>query len=226
MPIAILAHREPVGGTLERLVFEVDAATAHTHLRHGQYVEVRPLEGDGKGFFVLASAPGAQHFSLVVKPAPGVATQLVDAPIGARFAVSEARGRGYPLEEQRGKPLLLAATGSGLAAMLSSMHARVADGDAARTYLVYGVRERRDVSLASELAAVRDAGMEVAICLSREHAEEPGFFRGYVQEIARRHGWELGGGKVFAAGSQAMLEGMREVTEALGLAPADVLVNF
>jgi NAD(P)H-flavin reductase len=226
MPIAILAHRAPVGGTLERIDLEIDEATARTHVRHGQFVEVRPLEGDAKSFFVLASAPGARSFSLVVKPAAGVAERLLKAEPGTQFTVSEAAGRGYPLEEQRGKPLLLAGTGSGLAAMLSSMRARVEAGDAARTYLLYGVRERRDVALGDELAAARDAGVEVAVCLSREHADEPGFFRGYVQEIARRHGWRLGEGKVFAAGSKAMIDGMRDVAEALGLAPADVLVNF
>lgn len=226
MPIAILAHRAPVGGTLARIVLEIDEATARTHVAHGQYLEVRPLEGDAKSFFVLASPPGAGSFALVVKPAAGVAERLLGAEPGTRFTVSEAAGRGYPLAEQRGKPLLLAATGSGLAAMLSSLRARVADGDATRTYLLYGVRERGDVALGDELAAAREAGVEIAVCLSREHAEEPGFFRGYVQEIARRHGWQLAGGKVFAAGSRAMIDGMREVAEALGLQPTDVLVNF
>lgn len=228
MPIAILARREPVGGGLTRLVLEVDRATAASHARHAQYVELRDPDGT-KGVFALASSPGATAFELVVKAAGAMAERLLGAALGARLEISEARGRGFPLEDQRGKPLVLAGTGSGVAALLSALAARADGGragDARRTFVLYGVRERRDVALEPELARARDGGVEIAICLSREHADEPGFFRGYVQEVARAHRWELAEGKIFAAGSAAMLEGMREAAPSLGLRASDVVTNF
>ncbi len=225
MPTAILTRREPVGGALHRVVLEVAPDAARAHVHHGQYVEVRPRERDAKGLFVLASSPGSRAYELVVKPGGAMADRLLSMREGTELWVSEPLGRGFPLEASRHRPLLLAATGSGLAAVLSCLRARAADGDGARTYLVYGVRERRDVALEPELSAARAAGIEVAVCLSREHSDEPGFFRGYVQHVAMRHGWALADGKVFAAGSAAMLEGMRELAPSLGLTAADVFIN-
>jgi NAD(P)H-flavin reductase len=233
MPIATLVRREPVGGVLTRVVLEVDAAIASTHVRHGQYVELRD-DGDGgdaggagmKGFFALSSAPRAKAFELIVKPSGAMAERLLAAPEGSRFETSEARGRGFPLDEQRGLPLVLAATGSGIAAIATALDARAGGDDARRTFVLYGVRQRSDVALAPTLDRARAAGVEIAICLSREHAEEPGFFRGYVQEVARAHRWALEGGKIFAAGNPAMLEGLREAAPSIGLRASDVLTNF
>jgi NAD(P)H-flavin reductase len=231
MPIAILTRREPAGSALSRLVLDVDAVTAHSHVRHGQYVEVR-LAANAEGaapvtsYYALASTPSSAAFEVLVKPSAGMSERLLEAAIGDRFEVSEARGQGFPVEAQRGLPLVLAATGSGISAVLSALAARAASPDAARTYLLYGVRERREIAVEGAIAEARRAGVQVAICLSREHADEPGFFRGYVQEVARAHAWVLEGGRVFAAGSKAMLEGMRTAAPSLGLSLGDVLTNF
>src|SRR5439155_26335601 len=111
---------------------------------------------------------------------------------------STAQGKGFPYASVRARALVLAATGSGIAAMLSTIGARIDAGEAKRTFLLWGVREKKDVALAAELESMRRTGVEIAICLSREHLEEIGFFRGYVQQVARERGWAVQGGVVFA----------------------------
>lgn len=235
MPTAILSEREPIGGGLDRVRLQVDETVAATHTRHGQYVEVRHqgIAGDAdltipaaiRGYFAIASAPGELSWDLLVRDGGSMGERLRSLPLGTVVSISEASGKGFPVESAHERPLVLAVTGSGIAAVLSTIGARIEDGDAQHTYLLYGVRERNEIALSAELEAMRMAGIDIAICLSREHIDEPGFYRGYVQDVASARHWSVAGGLVFAAGNTAMVEGMRNATTALGLRPEDVRLN-
>lgn len=237
MPTAILSEREPAGGALTRIRLQIDEATAATHKLHAQYVELRhdgawsghedmTIPAAVKGIFVIASAPGAKSWDLLVKDGGAMADRLAKTALQSKLTTSEAQGRGFPYDAAKGKALVLATTGSGIAAALSTVGARIDDGDALKTFLLYGVREKKDVSIAAELEAMRKKGVQIAVCLSREHLHEEGFFKGYVQHVAAERGWKLEGGRVFAAGNKAMIEGIREAMPALGLTREDVLLNF
>lgn len=235
MPEAVLSEREPVGGGLHRVRLSIGAATAATHTKHAQYVELRH-DGDFgsettaqaavKGIFVLASTPGSSTWDVIVKEGGAMADRLRTIPLGTKLVTSAAQGRGFPYDDAKGRALVLAVTGSGIAAVLTMLGARIESGESKRTFLLWGVREKKDAALAAELDAMRAAGVEIAICLSREHIDEPGFFKGYVQHVAKDRGWALEGGLVFAAGNKAMIEGMREAMGSLGLTREDVLLNF
>ena len=171
---------------------------------------------------MIASSPGEESWDLLVRDGGTMGDRLRAAPLETSFEISSAQGKGFPVEAAKGRPLVLATTGSGIAAVLSAIGQRIEDGDARRTYLLYGIRQRNEVALVSELEAMRAAGIDVAICLSREHSTEPGFFRGYVQDVAKARNWNLQNGLVFAAGNEAMIEGMREAAPLLGL-PGDAV---
>jgi NAD(P)H-flavin reductase len=237
MPTAILSEREPAGGALTRIRLQIDEATAATHKHHAQYIEVRHdggWRGDEdatipaaiKGIFVIASAPREKTWDLLVKQGGAMADRLETLPLSMKVTVSEAQGRGFPYDAAKGNPLVLAVTGSGIAAVLSTIGSRISDGEARRTFVLYGVREKKDVAVSAEIEAMRAAGVHVAICLSREHLDEEGFFKGYVQHVAQERRWRLEGGRVFAAGNKAMVEGVRDAMPSLGLKAEDVVLNF
>lgn len=235
MPNAVLSEREPVGGGLHRVRLNIDASLAASHTAHAQYIELRhDGETDSestaqtavKGIFVLASAPGERSWDVIVKEGGAMADRLRTLPLDTRVITSSAQGKGFPLASAKGRPLVLAVTGSGIAAVLSTIGARIESHEAKHTFVLWGVRTKKDVALSAELEAMRHAGVQVAICLSREHIDEPGFFRGYVQHVAKERSWSLNGGLVFAAGNKAMIDGMREAMPTLGLMREDVLLNF
>jgi NAD(P)H-flavin reductase len=235
MPRGTLSEREPAGGGLFRVRLIVDEATAATHTRHGQYIEIRHDDGDtdgdrtipsaAKGFFAIASAPGERTWDILVRDGGTMGERLRTLSLGERVILSDATGPGFPVETAHGRPLIVAVTGSAIAAVLSTLGARIEDGDAKHTFLFYGVRDRSELGLQAELDAMRAAGIDVAICLSREHVGEHGFYRGYVQDVALSRHWGLAHALIFAAGNEAMIEGMREAAPALGLTAADVRVN-
>jgi NAD(P)H-flavin reductase len=237
MSFAIISEREPAGGGLDRVRLVVGPDRADTHTRHGQYVELRhqgpapstssatTIAAAVRGYFAIASAPGQRTWELLVRDDGSMSERLRNLPLGSQVVVSDATGAGFPVESAHERPLVLAVTGSGISAVRSTLGARIEQGDARRTYLLYGIRDRSDLALASELEAVRAAGVEVAVCLSREQVDQPGFHRGHVQDVARTRGWKLTGGLVFAAGNGAMIAGMRDAAPALGLSPDDVRLN-
>ena len=176
MPSATISEREPVGGGLHRVRLAVDPVKAATHARHGQYVEVRhqgqSSTSDGapvRGYFAIASAPGESTWDLLVRDNGSMSERLLALPLGSRVTTSDASGRGFPVESVRQRPLVLAVTGSGIAAVLSTLGARIDDGDAHHTYLLYGVRERSEIALVSELEAMRSAGDRKSTRLNSSH---------------------------------------------------------
>ena len=67
--------------------------------------------------------------------------RLRDLPLGAPLTVSEATGEGFPVERASGHPLIVAVTGSGIAAVLSACRGRLK----ARGRVVIVVNDRRDL---------------------------------------------------------------------------------
>ncbi len=234
---ATFIERKDVGGGLLHFVLEPEKELIATHDRHGQYVEVRHhgSQGDGdpestigaatRGYFALASTPGAARWELVFKDVGAMADRLRGLAVGDEVVVSAAQGAGFPVEEAAGAPLLLAVTGSGIAAVLSTARARVEAREATHTYLFHGIRDGVERTLAREYAQLRDAGVEVVVCLSREDARFPGEERGYLQDVAVRRGLRLARGFAFAAGNPRMIAGLREHLPELGLSPERLLVN-
>lgn len=239
MPTARLIARVSVGGGLQRLLLEPPPDVLSTHVAHGQYVELRhdgaqhgrifdaetTVGAATRGFFALASPPGAPQWELVVKDTGAMADRIAGLAQGDGLTVSAAQGPGFDLTAAAGRPLLLAATGSGIAAVLSAAHTRIAAREATHTYLLHGIRDGSERTLPDVIAALRDGGLEVIVCLSREDPRFPQEERGYVQDVAVRRGLRLAGGLAFAAGNPRMIGGLREAADALGLTRDRVLVN-
>jgi NAD(P)H-flavin reductase len=227
-PTRIVAHGDAGGGlVLVTLAPSEDWRTSYTCA--GQYISVRGEVGQG-GYFALAGDVGAAHWEVIVRAGGDSAAAVLATADGGTVQTTRALGTGFPVQEARARPLLFATTGSGIAAARPVVLHRMRDGDAPRTSLLLGVRKREDVPLREEIAAWRTMGVRVTVCLSREDAPKDGadFASGYVQDVARRTTTpaETSGGMIFAAGVAPMIEGMRALASDLGVAEADVRMNY
>lgn len=231
---ARLVGRDPAGGGLVRVVVEPAPELLSTYATPGQYVEMRA--GDGTGFFVLSSDPGASSWQLVMRSGGGASDVVLTLPPGAPIGLTGALGHGFPMQEARGRPLLLAVNGTGVAAGPPVVHRRVLERDAARTRVFVGVRVRSELPLESELRAWVAAGIDLTVCLSQDEPGAQGagpelsglrFARGYVQDVVREEarGWAAGG-HVFAVGASPMIDALRALSPSLGVAPDRVLSNY
>lgn len=224
---AALVDRVSVGGGLSRVTLRGRPELLATHTAAGQYTEIQT---DGSnGYFVIASDVGTGAWELVLRGGGGAADALLGAPIGEEFAISPALGAGFPLDAARGRPLVLAVNGTGIAAARPVVTRRIAESEAARTIVYLGVRTAREVPLADELDAWRAEGVRVTLCLSQAgELAELHAAPGYVQDVVRAQGRADGvaGGMIFAVGTESMIAALRDVAPSVGVAPGDVRTNY
>jgi NAD(P)H-flavin reductase len=237
---ARLAGRESSGGGLTRVIVEPDPSLLPTYQQPGQYIEMR-VQGE-TGFFVLSNDPGASAWELVMRAGGGASDVVLAIAVGSPLEVTAALGEGFPLDLAAGHPLVVALNGTGVAAAPPIVRRRIRDGDAVATRVFLGVRAREEVPLEPELREWRASGVDVVVCLSQAaqdpvaaatqepvgRTSEVAFAPGYVQDVVRERvvAGSLGGGRVFAVGSSAMVDALRSSAPELGLDPGRIHTNY
>jgi len=212
------------GRPLVPVVLDVPADVRASHTTPGQYVQI--AAGGENGYFVVASSVGAAAWCLLVKGGGSTADALLSEPLGATFPVTGALGAGFPMDEARGRPLVIAAAGTGIAAAPPIAARRIADGDAPRTHMLLGLQLAAHLPFPGDLVAWRAAGMDVTLCVSREDGDGVGVVRGYVQDVARARLTQTHGRMIFAVGPSAMVDATRTIAGQLGASEADVRTNY
>jgi NAD(P)H-flavin reductase len=213
---------------MTRVTVEPAPAIVASYVSPGQYVHAR-VDG-ATGYFVLAGAPGAAPWELIMRSGGGVSDVLLAAEIGIELEVTPALGDGFPWAAVHGRPLVIALSGTGVAAGRPLLRRRIADGDAALTQVYLGVRTRAELPLTGDVEAWRRAGVSVTVCLSNpdEPVGDEGFARGYVQDVLRASSSSSTvprDAHVFAVGVPTMVDALRTLAPSLGIAPERVLTN-
>jgi NAD(P)H-flavin reductase len=200
-----VTDRKPAGGGLTRIVLVPTAEVAASHDTPGQYVEVR---ADGQtGYFVLSSDPGASPWELVMRDGGGASNVLLVMPVPSAVEVTVAIGSGFPMRDARGRELLVALGGTGIAAGPPVVRRRIGDGDARLTRVWIGARGDA-LPLVEEIEAWRGAGVLVTTVAT-----------GFVDEAMRAHISAAPEAPIFAVGADAMVAALRS------LAPGRVHTN-
>ena len=224
-------------------------ALASAHTRPGQLVELRVPAGHCT--FAIASAPGPHgEIDLLVKRGSEVADAVAAAArTGGELETTAPFGAGFPVDSAHGRDVLLFAVGSGVSPIRALVQHMIADRPRfGRVALFYGQRGHEPFAYAREHAAWQEAGVRVVLCAStgngiymgprrREGAPEalsvggdgPMRARGYVQDAARSLGL-LGADPAqavaFLCGMRAMVEDVRGVLAAAGVAAERTFLNY
>jgi NAD(P)H-flavin reductase len=200
-----VTDRKSAGGGLTRIVLVPTAEVAASHDTPGQYVEVR---ADGQtGYFVLSSDPGASPWELVMRDGGGASNVLLVMSVPGAVEVTVAIGSGFPMRDARGRELLVALGGTGVAAGPPVVRRRIGDGDARLTRVWVSARGDA-LPLAEEIEAWRGAGVLVTTVAT-----------GFVDEAMRAHISAAPEAPIFAVGADAMVAALRS------LAPGRVHTN-
>jgi NAD(P)H-flavin reductase len=210
-----------------RLALPPDLARAH--VRPGQVVKVRT--GAGEAFFALASAPRPSgRVDLLVKRGHEVAEAVVGgASPGGQLHLTPPFGQGFPVEEARGRDVLLFAAGAGIAPIRAIVQwVELHRDEIDRVTLFYGQRRGAEFAYRREHLQWERRGVRVVLCPSRED-DAWGGVRGRVQEVARSlafGGSAPGDAVAFVAGMTAMVDDVRRTLADAGIPPERVHLNF
>lgn len=197
-----------------------------SHDRAGQYLKLS-LPGKGEGLFAIASAPGARGdvLELLIKSGGALADALVALPVGATVQASTAQGRGFPLEEARGRRVLLFATGSGISAVRSLIGVIQQDrASYGEVTLYFGARTPDAFAYRSELDAWAHGQIRVIRTVSQPGASGWQGLQGYVQTHVPLE--PLAEAAAFLCGQKGMVQGVTEALVRQGLPRERIYLNF
>jgi NAD(P)H-flavin reductase len=202
---------------------------ASRHVAPGQVVQLREPGGE-LGFFALANPPSAgEHAELLIKRGGRVADAVIAAASeGASLQVSAPQGPGFPVDDVRGRDVLLFATGSGISSIRALLHQLLADRNGhGKMRLYYGQRTAPQFAYTDDWDDWRRAGLQLVPVASEPGPGWKGAV-GYVQDVAAAEGF--GGAQpektlAYLSGVPGMLEGARVALSQFGVAPERIRDN-
>lgn len=197
----------------------------------GQYISVgRIVETDGaaeliqRTYSIGSSAAKRDEVELfIVQVDDGEFTSwLLDQPVGAPVWLADRAAGGFTLDGfERGKDLVLVATGTGIAPYLSMYRTYRDDPPWRRLVIINGVRYARDLGYRRELEALSDADPRVTYIplVTREPNGEWSGMRGRVHTVlepdayARAAGAPLDPGQchIYLCGNPGMVDSMEDM---------------
>lgn len=167
---------EPMTATEKLFTVELPWGQTLGH-QPGQFVMVS-LPGIGEAPLSISSAPSRSNgvFELCVRKMGDVTTALHRLEVGATIGLRGPLGHGFPIEKMRGKDLLFALSGLGLACARSLIN-QVLDerGSFGRVIVLYSAQNPAELLFRDELAAWgQRADVELRMTVDRPDASWTG----------------------------------------------------
>jgi sulfhydrogenase subunit gamma (sulfur reductase) len=191
-------------------------------------VALLEVEGAGRAYFAIASAPEDEELEFLVKLSEEPASRAVyEMKPGGRVQLIELTGHGFNLEALKGRDLVFVAMGTGVAPLRSALRSvlRRAD-DFGQVVVLYGVRTPEDFCYRDEIETWRAAGVELRQVVSRPGGYEWAGSIGYVQSLLDNVLPMLSDPVALVCGSREMIEQTRDRLHEMGFEPERILTNY
>jgi NAD(P)H-flavin reductase len=202
--------------TLRGLAFVAEEVQRRHH-HPGQYLRVR-LGGDDNPY-ALASAPRDAELELLFKTETELTLAMAQLAPGDEILVGPPEGKGFPVEKDAGRDLILCAAGTGIAPLRAVVRTilpvRARYG---AVTLFYGQRTRAHFAYTDEMDGWRAAGVTVHLV-----ASDGG---GRVQDAVAAHPPATQHAVAYVCGMKAMIADLKRVFDGLGLPKERVLLNL
>src|ERR1043165_3304975 len=84
-------------------------------------VAILRVEGEEPAYFAFAGAPADRDLEVLVKQKAGASRVIYDMRVGDEIELLEVCGRGFRLDEMKGRDLVFVAMGTGVAPLRSAL---------------------------------------------------------------------------------------------------------
>lgn len=191
-------------------------------------VAVLEVEGAGRAYFAIASAPEDDELEFLVKLSNDPASRaLYELGPGGRVRLVEIAGHGFDLKEQEGRDLVFVAMGTGVAPLRSALRSVLSRAERyGQVVVLYGVRTPDDFCYRDETETWRAAGVELRQVISRPDGYEWSGQTGYVQSLLDNVLPSLSDPVALVCGSREMIAQTRDRLHEMGFAPERILTNY
>jgi sulfhydrogenase subunit gamma (sulfur reductase) len=181
-PAKILEIKEEVGGVRPIKTFRTAFLDGDGFAYRCGQCAMLSVFGKGEVMISISSSPLVKDYlQFSILKTGRVTTALHDMEVGDIIGIRGPYGNGFPLEEWKGKDIVFAGGGIGLAPLWGLVHMTLAKKeDYGRLTLIYGARTSKDIVFQEELEALKK---KMSVHLSIDVAE-PGWneFVGFVAQ--------------------------------------------
>jgi len=191
-------------------------------------VALLEVEGAGRAYFAIASAPEDDELEFLVKLSNDPAGRaLYEMKPGDNVRLVEIAGHGFDLSKLEGRDLVFVAMGTGVAPLRSALRSVLRRADDFRQVVVlYGARTPDDFCYRDETDAWKAAGVELRQVVSRPVGYEWSGSTGYVQSLLDNVLPSLSDPVALVCGSREMIEQTRDRLHEMGFEPERILTNY
>ena len=191
-------------------------------------VALLEVEGAGRCYFAIASAPEDDELEFLVKLTNDPAGRaLYESKPGGVVRLVEIAGHGFDLKAQEGRDLVFVAMGTGVAPLRSALRTVLPRAEQyGQVVVLYGARTPDDFCYRDETDAWRAAGVELRQVISRPDGYEWSGQTGYVQSLLDHVLPELSDPVALVCGSRQMIEQTRDRLHEMGFEPGSILTNY
>jgi sulfhydrogenase subunit gamma (sulfur reductase) len=231
----LLPQRVRVAGVVEesaevrtlRLEF-VEPAGGPMKFRAGQFCLVSVF-GEGEAAFCIASSPLVDsYFEITAKRVGKVTRAIHDVEAGAVLGFRGPYGNSFPLEEIKGRDLVVAAGGIGIAPLRPALFKILAEREAyGKITILYGARSVGGLLYRGDFEEWEKRG-DVRIVTTVDPGGEDAAWKGQVGSVpAVLEDLKPSGDIVLlTCGPAVMLKAIFESARKLGLSPRDVITTL
>ncbi|HZT60558.1 MAG TPA: hypothetical protein VFA21_18280 [Pyrinomonadaceae bacterium] len=191
-------------------------------------VAVVEVEGAGRAYFAIASAPEDVELEFLVKRSSDPAARaFYDLKPGERLRLVGIVGHGFDLSPLAGRDLVFVAMGTGVAPLRSALRSLLRRaGEFGRVFVLYGARTPAHFCYTDETDGWKAAGVELRQVVSRPEGHEWAGPTGYVQSLLDHVLPELDNPVALVCGSREMIEQTRARLREMGFEPERILTNY
>jgi len=206
----------------------VDGQRVH-HFIAGQYVRlgIPRASEPAPAYFAIASSPYHQQgYEFVIKSSQGMSETLAALPLGSEIAVEGPIGKGFDLNQHRGKHVILLGVGTGIAPLRSLWGQIIKEREHFQEVSIYaGFLTAMHQLLTEEINELSKHQVNTSVSLTTGHEQWAGPV-GYVQHALADDAPSPENTVVCLAGMSAMVDACTETLHDLGFQDDQILLNF
>lgn len=190
-------------------------------------VAILSVKGEEPAYFAFAGAPSDRDLEVLVKQKAGASRIIYDMSVGDEIELVDVCGRGFRMDEIKGRDLVFIAMGTGVAPLRSALrHVLKRKGEFGQLVVLYGARTPDDFCYRDETEGWEDAGVELRQVISRPDGHDWSGPTGYVQSLLDNVLPALVSPVALICGSREMIDQTRERLGKMGFKPEEIWTNY
>src|SRR5689334_6301928 len=190
-------------------------------------VAILRVAGEEPAYFAFAGAPNDRDLEVLVKQKVGASSVIYEMCVGDQIELVGIVGRGFKIDEMKGRDLVFVAMGTGVAPLRSALrHVLKRKEEFGQLVVLYGARTPDDFCYRDETDDWEAAGVELRQVISRPDGHDWSGPTGYVQSLLDNVLPELTSPVALICGSREMIEQTRERLSKMGFQPEAILTNY